>query len=279
MQAVSDIQNQYPTICVNVPVHATRIAKALGFKINTTSTIHRARLEYSTIGDNESLFGDHHFTISLNKNISPDIGRFAVAHEIGHAILLAHYPENAAKWNLELRELFADSFASELLIPKSQRPICIERFHGLKTPGELRELASTIGISTYSLLTFASKNHSWFKDNDAIWLRLKYITNKYTNRDPKLRIASAHFDKSRFYVPSNQGFSRFCATDKWLSGLMPGEESSCIVEYISLKSVLTNERVKYGTLCTPAELRIMRLKPSGHDSASYYLLLAKIKRD
>ena len=275
-RAASTLQDRYPSICRTIPVRATKIARALGIKLRSIPTVKRARLEHSALGSDSSLFGKHDFTIAVNANISPEVGRYAVAHEIGHAILIAHYPHHATSWDLETREYFADLFASELLIPAHTRSLFMRRFRSISAPSELCGLASNLGLSLHSLLTFASKDNSWFINSNAVWLRLKYGPNKYTGRDCKLRVESAHFDKTRYYVPSNQGFERFCANDGWLGDLIPGEERDRVLENVTLKLTLANKQVKYKTERVAAELQAIRLNSGHHDKASYYLLLAQI---
>lgn len=271
------IQEQYRHICENMPVRATKIARMLGYKIKKTSAIPRARLEYSLNKADGGLFGEPTITISLNTGMQSEIGRFAVAHEIGHAVLLSRYPAEAANWRVGLRELFADEFASELLVPRIARGALCEQFINLATPSELSQFASKVGVSLHSILTFSSKHGPWFKDNNTIWLRVKHIENKYTNKDPKLRIVSAHFDRNRFYVASNQGFSRFCTTNGWLGGLELGEQVNIDNAEITIKRISTNDSVKYKTQNIVATLHAMRLSPSGHDNAPYFLISAELK--
>ena len=72
--------------------------------------------------------------IVVRANVAPNVGRFAVAHEIGHAILLREYGEFARALPKDRRERFADRFASELLIPPHLRDDLRNGFRTLENP-------------------------------------------------------------------------------------------------------------------------------------------------
>ena len=74
------------------------VADALGLAVEKRSDLRqRARLEIWE--DEESEIA----TIAVRDSLDRNVSRFAVAHEIGHAILIRKHPEAAQQWDVKRR--------------------------------------------------------------------------------------------------------------------------------------------------------------------------------
>src|SRR5271166_3226254 len=88
------LQREHEGIFHNVPVPVSELAYVLGLAIeHRTELEQRARLEvFETDGIQEA-------TIAVRDGLDRNVSRFAVAHEIGHAILLRKHPQAAREWD------------------------------------------------------------------------------------------------------------------------------------------------------------------------------------
>ena len=94
--------------------------------------------------------------ILYRTDIDPLEGRFAFAHEIGHAVLWTKHPQIAKDWPVDRREIFADSFAQQLVIPSSLRNSLAREFCNINRPDELVKFTHKVGITVSALLMFAT---------------------------------------------------------------------------------------------------------------------------
>jgi hypothetical protein len=250
-----------------VPV--SDLAHELGLGVEKRSDLRqRARLEILETDDSETA------TIAVQDGLDRNVTRFAVAHEIGHAILLRKYPDAATRWDVDRREVFASAFAAELLTSPEIRARMAPSFRTLGDPLALLKLASQLGLSPVALLTVAGQERLWIEGLEKIWLRVKYSENAFTRRDPKLRIVSASYDKYRFYIPTNQSLTRFAGDDRWLVSLPVGT----VVRHsttITLKLRRPAPAMpKFVSKEVPAGLSAVRLQPSAADPVAYLIILA-----
>jgi IrrE N-terminal-like domain len=266
-----EIQRSNLSIFRGGPVRVKELATALGLKVESRSgLVQRARLELLA----GEPFGVS--TIAVRETLGENVKRFAIAHEIGHAVLLRKYPQAARAWGTERREVFADIFATELLAPPEVRANEAPAFRALSDPRALLRFASRLGFSPLGLLTLATRERPWFEGLNKIWLRVKYVENAFTGREAKLRIVSAHYDRDHFFVPTNQSVESFAGTDSWLASLPPGStahRSSTIALKIK-RDALTTPRFMPRDL--PAELSAVKLQPNAVDLASYLIVLADV---
>lgn len=267
--AAIELRQLHPTFFQTVPVRIAELARVLGMVIEERTRQHqRAQLEIFDDGNARSS------TIAILADLDPNVSRFAIAHEIGHAVLLTRHPKMSREWSVDRREAFANAFATEVLAPPEFRKKFGPAFRALDGPLELPPLASRLGLSVHALLTLASEERSWTRDLDRIWFRVKYVPNENTGRDRRLRVVSVHCDPSRYFIPKNQSFSRVIGDERWLASLPPG----------GVARHCTTIRVKFVQPTTPrfvwrdvaADLSAMRLRPSSADLAAYLIVLAKL---
>jgi hypothetical protein len=257
-----------------MPVPVAELAQALGLAVEKRSELRqRARLEIFRDEQTEIA------TIVVQESLDRNVSRFAVAHEIGHAILLRKYPEAGRQWDVDRREVFASTFAAELLTSSEVRAQMTQSFRTLVDPLGLLKLASHLGLSPGALLTVAAQERSWIEGLDKVWVRVKYIENAFTRREPKLRVIGAYYDKHRFYVPTNQSLTRFAGDDRWLVSLPVGT----VVRHnttITLKFRRPAPAIpKFVSKEVPAGLSAVRLQPSAADPVAYLIILADMAPD
>lgn len=266
-----EIQRSHPSIFQQLPVPVTDLAQALGLKVEKRSELRqRARLEVLEDAKAESA------TIAIQANLDQNASRFAVAHEIGHAVLLRKHPQAAREWETSRRETFANVFATELLTSLEVRANMAASFRTLPDPVALLRLGSQLGLSPHALLTLATQERSWINGLDKIWLRVKYIENAFTRRDAKLRIVSAHYDRDRFFVAPNQSLVRFAGDDRWLSSLLPGSmarHNTAIRIWLRRPAPAVP---RFVSKQVAASLSAVRLQPSAKDQAAYLIILADV---
>jgi hypothetical protein len=266
-----EIQRTHSAIFQQLPVPVTDLAQALGLKVERRPELRqRARLEF--VVDAKAELG----TIVVQANLDHNVSRFAVAHEIGHAVLLRKHPDAAREWETSRREAFANIFATELLASPGVRAEMATTFRSLCDPVALLRLASQMGLSPHALLRLAMFERPWIKGLNKIWLRVKYIENAFTHRDAKLRIVSAHYDPDRFFIAPNQSLVRFAGDDSWLSSLLTGSVAhhSTTIN-VSLKRPAP-AAPKFVSKQMPATLSAVRLRPSTADQAAYLIILADL---
>jgi hypothetical protein len=205
-----DLARRHPHLFEETPVRATLIAAAIGIRVEKREEASTpARLETSNPEDFRAA------TIVVRRNVLRDFGRLAVAHEIGHAVLLARHP-SGGRWHLPRREAFATAFAHELLVAGPNRCRLESGFRGLRTPLDLLRFAAHIGLPPFVLLSAASASYQWMNGSDTVWIQVMNVANSRTRRDRRPRVVRAFYDYSRLFVVTNQSFSNFGGSDDWL---------------------------------------------------------------
>jgi hypothetical protein len=264
------IQREHPVFFEGLGVRDDReLARALGFKVEERGGLRqRAQLEI--------LAGDAQpeETIAVKADLERSVRRFAIAHEIGHAVLLRTQPQASKQWPTERREFFANVFASELLTTSAGRSHIRATFPLLAGPPDLLRLASDVGLSPHALFRVAAENKSRMLDR--IWLRVKHLENAFTHSEPRLRIVSAHYDSSRFFVATNQSLARFAGDDGWLASLPLG---ACVRHRAEIALQFKQPAPatpQFVSKSVPAKLSAMRLHSSIWDNAAYFLVLAEL---
>lgn len=266
-----EIQRIHPAIFQRLPVPVSDLAEVLGLKVERRPELRqRARLElveHSGAGPS---------TILVQANLDQNVSRFAVAHEIGHAVLLWKHPDIAREWEVGRREAFANVFATELLASPEVRTEMARTFRSLSDPLGLLRLASQIGLSPHAILRLAMFERSWIAGLNKIWLRVKYRENVFTHEDPKLRIVSAHYDPDRFFVATNQSLFRFAGDENWLTSLVPG----CVAHHRTMINISFKGSPTAAPKFVPKEvlatLSGVRLRPSSSDMAAYLIILVDL---
>jgi hypothetical protein len=265
-----NIQREHPVYFEGLRVRDDmRLAHALGFKVEERAGLRqRAQLEILAGGAQPDE------TIAVKADLEQSVRRFAIAHEIGHAVLLRKQPQASKQWSTEQREFFATTFAAELLTTPTGRSHIRATFPLLADPADLLRLASDVGLSPHALFRVVAEHKS--RMIEKIWLRVKHLKNAFTHSEPRLRIVSAHYDSSRFFVATNQSLVRFAGDDGWLASLPPG---ACVQHRaeIALKFKQPAPATpQFVSKSVPAKLSAMRLHPSVHDNAAYFIVLAEL---
>lgn len=245
------------------------LAHALGFKVEQRGNLRqRAQLEILAGGSQPDE------TIAVKADLEGSVRRFAIAHEIGHAVLLRKQPQASKQWPTERREVFANVFAAELLTTTAGRKHIKETFPLLADPADLLGLASDVGLSPHALFRVAGEHRSRMLDK--IWLRVKHLRNAFTHSEPRLRIVSAHYDSSRFFVATNQSLARFAGDDRWLASLPLGATVQHRAEIALKFRQPAPATPQFVSKSVPAKLSAMRLHSSVGDNAAYFLVLAEL---
>jgi IrrE N-terminal-like domain len=265
------VQKTHPAFFQEIAAPVEDLPHALGLVVQARSDSGRGeRLEVLRHTESETA------TITVRHGHDGSVSRFAVAHEIGHAILLRKYPDTARRWGVGRREVFATAFATELLTSPETRDRMAASFRTLADPLALLKVASQMRLSPDALLTIAAQERSWIEGLDKVWLRVKYVANAVTHRHPKLRIVSAYYDTSRFYIPINQGLSRFAGDDGWLASFPVG----AAVRHSSTLTLRVRQPApavpNFVTKEVPAVLSALRLQPSAADHADHLIILAEV---
>jgi hypothetical protein len=257
------VQKTYPIFFQEIAAPVEDLPHALGLVVQERSDSNSGQTESQTAA------------IKVRYGRGGSVSRFAVAHEIGHAILLRKYP-GAKRWENGRREVFATAFATALLTSQETRVRMAAAFRALADPLALLTVASQMRLSPDALLTVAAQERSWIEGLDKIWLRVKHVANAVTHRHPKLRIVSAYYDTNRFYIPTNQGLTRFAGDDGWLVSLPVGgavRHTSTITLRVRQPALAVSN---FASKEVPAELSALRLQPSAADHADHLIILAEV---
>jgi Zn-dependent peptidase ImmA (M78 family) len=266
---LESLERSHQRLLQDIPVKVSNLAEALGIVIRRDRKLReRARLEMIRRDGRLSA------VVTLQEKLPLPEARFALAHEIGHFLLLTDRPGEAAGMTVNDREIFANTFAAELSIPRARRDELRAQFRAVRDPLELLALGSRLGVAVSILLRFASETSDWFGDLQRIWLRVKNVPNEYTGKDPRLRIVSAHYDRRRYYVPVNQSLFRVTA-DAWL-GHQPIAEVARERGTVNIFLSAPGSTPKFTKATIPAMLAAVRLQPSAADLASYFLISAEL---
>lgn len=271
-QQLETLERSHQRLLQDIPVKVSNLAQALGIVVRRDRRLReRARLEMIRRDGRLSA------VVTLQEKLPLIEARFALAHEIGHFLLLTGRPGEAAAMSVDDREIFANTFAAELSIPRSRRDEFRERFRAAREPLELLVLSSKLGVAVSILLRFASGTSDWFTDLPRLWLRVKNVPNGYTGKDRRLRIVSAHYDRRRYYVPVNQSLFRVMA-DAWLAH-QPIAEVARERGAVNILFGAPGRTPKFVKATAPAALAAVRLQPSAADLAAYFLISAELTND
>ena len=268
---VQTLHQAWSLVFSRLPVSSSQVARALGIKVKPAQEIQEpARLVYSIPTDGTSC------SILTRPNMSTEFRRLAIAHEIGHAILVRRHPDLVRAWGVRDRERFAKSFARELVVPGYARQEFVEEFRKLGSPQDLLRLAARFGVWPQAILSLANRETTCLAGLNNFWLRIKHRTNKFTGLQPRLRIESAHYDRARFYIPQNQSVQSFCGNDEWLTNFEAGRTAYLDAGSVSLFDKRPNDSPKYRKTSLPARLAATRLRASHHDQSPHFVLLAQL---
>ncbi len=263
----NEVQKTFPVLFRDVPVQATKVARALGIAIELRADLNgRAHIQ---ILEEEK---QHHFKIFIKPNLSAPVGRFAVAHEIGHAVLVRHNPDILLSWDKARQESFANMFAAELLVPLTLREQCSDSFRRTESIDGLFELAKKLGLSISATLHVADEEHAWTRGCNNIWLSVRRSQNSFTLRDEKLRIVTAIYDREKYYVPRNKSIKSMTGEDGWLSNLRVSQSASRDYK-LTISTITGIPRPKYSQVLYDARIHARRLSALDHRDGALIALL------
>ena len=255
---------------IEPPVSTARVAELLGIEVKRSEQVAGPG---HLVHTRDALGGA--FTIMVRADLPQPAFRFVVAHEIGHAVLLRKHPLLADRWELTQREVFANTFACQLLVPPQSRSEFAQRFRDMGHARNLLGLASDFGLSPYSMLAFADTERVCFSGSESIWLRVKNRPNRFTGVDARLRVATAHYDRERYYVPTNQSVRSLCGEDDWLSACEMGGSVSLDRGSITVSILEKTDHPKYRRSRVAASLSATKLRASKADGLPQFLVLAR----
>ena len=273
-QEAAALERSLGIVFRTLPVITSELARNLGIMVCKRESVPGGALLEKSVGP-----GNGTFTIWIERRVPYQWGKYAIAHEIGHFLLLKNHADLASRWELKLRESFADAVACEILVPRAARMRLAEVFRQIKRPEALVELASRFGVYPGVLLSAASSEPCWMRGLNTIWVRVSFRPNWFTGLGPRLRINAAHYDSERFFVPVNLSLRHFCGSDDWLLGLNPGEVRSRDSVSISLclKQLSANNTFTYPRVRVTGNLAAMRFADSPHPNASPIILMAQLE--
>lgn len=184
--------------------------------------------------------------------------RFTLAHELGHAILDRELEGRSTELPVGEQEQFANSFASELLLPDNLARSLRQPFVQVEDVFGALELAKSVRIPPKLLLVRASREN-WLEGLDVLWLDIRTLPNRYTKRDPRPRIVDTVRDRTRWFLPSNRSVRGVFGDDEWLARASRQLSTSGRVDI----SRLRGHPVKFVPKSVPAEARAFRMRPPG----------------
>lgn len=217
-ECARDVRSQQSALFRRTPVRASEVARSLGIRVKRDASIAgRAILIKDDSGTVSRM------TILVNNKVGPAAGRFAIAHEVGHAILLQRHPKSAASWSTAATEMFADSFASWLLVGTDDDAGLRLQFQSLCHPSDFLTHAQHMGLSPSALMQTARLRH-WAGGAMHCWLVAHVAPRPRTNVEPRLRVTTTCLDFHRAYLPSGRSLESTFGTIDWLRLLPVGEE-------------------------------------------------------
>lgn len=262
-----DLARRHPELFKETPVRPTLVAAAIGIRVERRDeTGTPARLETS---DPEDLRAA---TIVVRRDVLRDFGRLAVAHEIGHAMLLCQHP-SGRRWQLPRREAFANVFAHELLVAGPNRSRLEAQFRGLRTPVDLLRFAALVGLPPFVFLTAASTSYQWMNGSDAVWLQVMNVANKRTRVNRRPRVVRAFYDFARLFAITNQSFASFGCSDEWLSEVPLGECREVKAD-VGIKRRFA-EKPRWRPWAASASISATRLRAVAPSRDTQWLVLAR----
>lgn len=267
------LQRAYPTI----------FEKSIGFKkLEFLSKLLHVNIE-KTVGsqvEGRLEIREDGNKIIINKNLSRNRQIQTWSHELGHLILKNKCPELEKLCSLQWKEIYANWFANELCVPITERNSILKTLNNSTSVKTVVDLANTYGMHVTNFLKImffefkTSENEK--SETDNLWLVTKWVANRYTKLDPKLRIISAYFDSSKYFLPENQGLNRVIDDIGWLGNLETATEKNN-KGTASIQVRKKNSIPEYFKATLQSDCFAMRLNESKSDESLQIVLLIKLK--
>ncbi len=213
------MQADYPRYFLHTPVKASSIARVLGYRVKEVEKLAgRARIY---LADSDEIEG----RIEVERGLPAYAARFAVAHEIGHAVLWTAERLSYPTLSLEEKEAFAHRYASRLLVPK-WKDAEVRKVSRKGSPEDIAMLAHNLGLSLAALLVFISAEKTFLSGSGIAWLLIRFAPNIYTATNPKYRIVAAAEDRDIMFVPRNVDIGKVLGKVDWIVSQQPGESAT-----------------------------------------------------
>ncbi|HZP09035.1 hypothetical protein, partial [Methyloceanibacter sp.] len=120
-------------------------------------------------------------------------------------------------------------------------------------------------------------HHDILEGSDKLWMRVKDAPNRYTNRDKKHRIVAAYFDRQRWFLPTNKGFSGLFRHERSLLEGEIGEVRTSNSGIGKIQEVVWEPKKKYRWVERRVQLSAMALRPAEREREDYFIILATLQ--
>jgi uncharacterized protein DUF955 len=222
-----------------------------------------------------------HDLILLRSDLPEAARRFALAHEIGHAVLqrerdVHHCLDARLESSSGLVECYANAFAAELLLPTKHVAVVRARLRKASDPVELLQVASSLGVSPQTLL-YRAQEERWMAGLGRIWLDIRVLPNRFTGCERRPRIHRAVLDKSRWFLPSNRSMVGALGDDSWLSGVDPRRSFTGLLE-IS-EHAQDSDRRRWINKKMPVEVSARRLRYTSNVAGIDFLACVQMRHE
>lgn len=223
--AAQQLAAQLPEHFADWRVAVAEIARALEIEVERRTdlrvparwcrmrTPRRAQPTLWDVGETEA----EHDLVLLRADLPEGPSRFALAHEIGHAVLHRDRAMSA-RIQGDAEERYASAFAAELLLPSTRAPEVRKMTRNATDPIHLLHIASSMAISPQTVLLRADRDQ-WLAGIDRVWLDIRVVPNRQTGRDRRPRVHRAILDRRRWLLPSNRSIAGAFGDDAWMTGL------------------------------------------------------------
>jgi hypothetical protein len=281
---------QAPEHCGGWRVGVRGLADTLGIEVRHRSDLraparwHRVRArpaKQPTLWDEPHAPAAEHDLILLRSDLPEAARRFALAHEIGHAVLqrerdMHRYLDTRLRSSSGLVECYANAFAAELLLPTKHIAVIRARLRNASDPIELLQVASSLGVSPQTLL-YRAEEERWMAGLGRIWLDIRVLPNRFTGCDRRPRIHRAVLDQRRWFLPSNRSMAGALGNDSWLSGVDPHRSFTGLLE-ISEHTRDSDSR-RWVQKKMPVEVSARRLRHTSKVAGIDFLACVEMRRE
>ncbi len=153
--------------------------------------------------------------VELRPDMQGQARRYALAHELGHAVLDRRFDGRSTELPTDQQERFAKAFAGELLLSGTGGELR-EGFRAAQDAPALLRLARSVGAPPGVVLIRADREN-WLADSDVLWLDIRTIANLKSGRDRRPRIYHCVRDRKRWFLPRNRSIRGILGDDSWLA--------------------------------------------------------------
>lgn len=282
--AAQRIQRRYPELFREAPIKVSVVAEKLGVRVVRSRTLtERAMLHILPGVDGEVI------TAYVQAGIKADYGRFALAHELGHAYLHSEGSEVAKSLAPNEVEFFCHRFAGELLVPPKFRKDIRRHFieasksdSGLSVKN-IAEAIQNLGISVSAFFSTITPHMSEVLSGTRSAIILaRTAAHPYPSIErrkeaaPTLRVVQRLFDPEYFFFPRYQRLASLLDPIDWLMFLEEGQTKTQLLsaKYSVRLSPAKVVRTRFERRNDIVPVSVQRLSPiSGLESPTFLVML------